>query len=61
MLDDVLCVLYVDSLFVDVDVVIDEGFGFLVDLKFVEGIFVGYCVKLYIGVIDFENIGYYDF
>ena len=40
--------------------VIDDGLGFSVDLKPTKGDLVGYRAKPHTGVIDLDNIGYYD-
>ncbi|MBO9477626.1 2'-deoxycytidine 5'-triphosphate deaminase [Shimia sp. R11_0] len=40
--------------------VIDDGLGFSVDLKPQSGTLVGYRAKPHTGVIDLDNIGYYD-
>ncbi|MDJ0859406.1 MAG: 2'-deoxycytidine 5'-triphosphate deaminase [Dinoroseobacter sp.] len=39
---------------------IDDGLGFSVDLKPADGTLVGYRAKPHTGVIDLDNIGYYD-
>ncbi|SMP23241.1 2'-deoxycytidine 5'-triphosphate deaminase [Shimia sagamensis] len=55
-----LSVLHDRSPLVDGDAVIDDGLGFSVDLKPGEGTLVGYRAKPHTGVIDLDNIGYYD-
>ena len=55
-----LSVLHERSPLVDGQAVIDDGLGFSVDLKPTEGTLVGYRAKPHTGVIDLENIGYYD-
>ncbi|WP_299042259.1 2'-deoxycytidine 5'-triphosphate deaminase [uncultured Tateyamaria sp.] len=45
---------------VDGDAVIDEGLGFSVDLRLPDTTLVGYRAKPHTGVIDLDNIGYYD-
>ena len=55
-----LSVLHDRSPLVDGDAVIDDGLGFSVDLKPASGNLVGYRAKPHTGVIDLDNIGYYD-
>jgi dCTP deaminase len=55
-----LSVLHDRSPLVDGDAVIDDGLGFSVDLKPGKGTLVGYRAKPHTGVIDLDNIGYYD-
>lgn len=55
-----LSVLHDHSPLVDGDAVIDDGLGFSVDLKPQSGTLVGYRAKPHTGVIDLDNIGYYD-
>ncbi len=39
---------------------IDQGLGFSVDLEPAEGSLIGYRAKPHTGVIDLDNLGYYD-
>ncbi|CUH51932.1 2'-deoxycytidine 5'-triphosphate deaminase [Shimia marina] len=55
-----LRVLHDRSPLVDGEAVIDDGLGFSVDLKPQSGTLVGYRAKPHTGVIDLDNIGYYD-
>jgi len=55
-----LAVLHERSPLVDGEAVIDDGLGFSVDLKPASGTLVGYRAKPHTGVIDLDNIGYYD-
>ncbi|MBU2936950.1 MULTISPECIES: 2'-deoxycytidine 5'-triphosphate deaminase [Pacificibacter] len=52
--------LHMKSPLVDGEAVIDQGLGFSVDLRPLEGDLVGYRAKPHTGVIDLDNIGYYD-
>ncbi|SFI69996.1 2'-deoxycytidine 5'-triphosphate deaminase [Celeribacter neptunius] len=58
--DEALENLHMQSPLVDGPAVIDQGLGFSVDLKPAEGDLVGYRAKPHTGVIDLDNIGYYD-
>lgn len=58
--DAELTALHQDSPLVDGPAVIDQGLGFSVDLEPAEGDLVGYRAKPHTGVIDLDNIGYYD-
>ncbi|MEP4198215.1 MAG: 2'-deoxycytidine 5'-triphosphate deaminase [Aliishimia sp.] len=58
--DDALRSLHADSPLVDGDAVIDDGLGFSVDLKLPNTTLVGYRAKPHTGVIDLDNIGFYD-
>ncbi|KHA52606.1 2'-deoxycytidine 5'-triphosphate deaminase [Sulfitobacter geojensis] len=58
--DDALRALHDVTPLVDGDAVIDEGLGFSVDLKLPETTLVGYRAKPHTGVIDLDNIGYYE-
>jgi dCTP deaminase len=52
--------LHMHSPLVDGEAVIDQGLGFSVDLRPAEGDLVGYRAKPHTGVIDLDNIGFYD-
>ncbi|MGB3246412.1 MAG: 2'-deoxycytidine 5'-triphosphate deaminase [Sulfitobacter sp.] len=52
--------LHAETPLVDRDAVIDEGLGFSVDLKLPDTTLVGYRAKPHTGVIDLDNIAYYD-
>ncbi|MCA0043681.1 2'-deoxycytidine 5'-triphosphate deaminase [Celeribacter litoreus] len=58
--DTELLALHEEMPLVDSEAVIDQGLGFSVDLKPAEGNLVGYRAKPHTGVIDLDNIGYYD-
>ena len=58
--DDALRKLHAQTPLVDGDAVIDEGLGFSVDLRLPDTTLVGYRAKPHTGVIDLDNIGYYD-
>lgn len=58
--DDALRALHDVTPLVDGEAVIDEGLGFSVDLKLPDTTLVGYRAKPHTGVIDLDNIGYYD-
>ncbi|MGC1498164.1 MAG: 2'-deoxycytidine 5'-triphosphate deaminase [Sulfitobacter sp.] len=58
--DAALRALHADTPLVDGDAVIDEGLGFSVDLKLPDTTLVGYRAKPHTGVIDLDNIGYYE-
>ena len=58
--DDALRALHAQAPLVDGDAVIDDGLGFSVDLKLPNTTLVGYRAKPHTGVIDLDNIGYYD-
>ncbi|MEG3661541.1 2'-deoxycytidine 5'-triphosphate deaminase [Celeribacter halophilus] len=58
--DPALMALHESTPLVDGPAVIDQGLGFSVDLKPAEGDLVGYRAKPHTGVIDLDNIGYYD-
>jgi len=58
--DDALRQLHEHTPLVDGPAVIDEGLGFSVDLKLPDTTLVGYRAKPHTGVIDLDNIGYYD-
>ena len=58
--DDALRALHAEVPLVDGDAVIDEGLGFSVDLKLPDTTLVGYRAKPHTGVIDLDNIGFYD-
>ncbi len=61
VLDDAaLRTLHAETPLVDGEAVIDEGLGFSVDLKLPGTTLVGYRAKPHTGVIDLDNIGYYD-
>jgi dCTP deaminase len=61
VLDDAaLKALHAKTPLVDGIAVIDEGLGFSVDLKLPNTTLVGYRAKPHTGVIDLDNIGYYD-
>jgi dCTP deaminase len=61
VLDDAaLRALHAETPLVDGPAVIDEGLGFSVDLKLPNTTLVGYRAKPHTGVIDLDNIGYYD-
>jgi dCTP deaminase len=61
VLDDAeLAALHASDTLVDGVPVISDGLGFSVDLKPAQGDLVGYRAKPHTGVIDLENIGYYD-
>ncbi|MEC9197128.1 MAG: 2'-deoxycytidine 5'-triphosphate deaminase [Pseudomonadota bacterium] len=61
VLDDTeLAALHASDTLVDGVPVISDGLGFSVDLKPAQGDLVGYRAKPHTGVIDLENIGYYD-
>ncbi|MCP4207019.1 MAG: 2'-deoxycytidine 5'-triphosphate deaminase [Shimia sp.] len=55
-----LGVLHKRSPLVDGEAVIDDGLGFSVDLQPLKSTLVGYRAKPHTGVIDLDNIGYYD-
>ncbi len=52
--------LHSESPLVDGTAMIDQGLGFSVDLKPASGDLVGYRAKPHTGVIDLDNIGYYE-
>ena len=58
--DDALRALHAQTPLVDGDAVIDDGLGFSVDLKLPDTTLVGYRAKPHTGVIDLDNIGYYE-
>ncbi|MFT6674765.1 MAG: dCTP deaminase [Sulfitobacter sp.] len=61
VLDDAaLRALHAKTPLVDGAAVIDEGLGFSVDLRLPDTTLVGYRAKPHTGVIDLDNIGYYD-
>ncbi len=58
--DDALRALHGETPLVDGIAVIDDGLGFSVDLKLPDTTLVGYRAKPHTGVIDLDNIGFYD-
>lgn len=52
--------LHASDCLVDSTPVIDDGLGFSVDLRPLTGTLVGYRAKPHTGVIDLDNISYYD-
>ena len=61
VLDDAaLRALHEKTPLVDREAVIDEGLGFSVDLRLPDTSLVGYRAKPHTGVIDLDNIGFYD-
>ncbi|WP_460273637.1 2'-deoxycytidine 5'-triphosphate deaminase [Celeribacter sp. ULVN23_4] len=58
--DKELQALHAESPLVNGTAVIDQGLGFSVDLKPADGTLVGYRAKPHTGVIDLDNIGFYD-
>ncbi|WP_428539974.1 2'-deoxycytidine 5'-triphosphate deaminase [Profundibacter sp.] len=58
--DEELLARHNDHALVDGDAHIDQGLGFSVDLKPKTGNLVGYRAKPHTGVIDLDNIGFYD-
>ena len=58
--DAELKALHSESPLVDGTAMIDQGLGFSVDLKPASGDLVGYRAKPHTGVIDLDNIGYYE-
>lgn len=58
--DEDLMRLHMTTPLVDSEAVVDQGLGFSVDLKPAEGDLVGYRAKPHTGVIDLDNIGFYD-
>ncbi|MFK7835146.1 MAG: 2'-deoxycytidine 5'-triphosphate deaminase [Sulfitobacter sp.] len=58
--DDALRALHAETPLVDGDAVIDDGLGFSVDLRLPDTTLVGYRAKPHTGVIDLDNIGFYD-
>ncbi|MGJ8625312.1 MAG: 2'-deoxycytidine 5'-triphosphate deaminase [Sulfitobacter sp.] len=58
--DDALRALHAQTPLVDGVAVIDDGLGFSVDLKLPGTTLVGYRAKPHTGVIDLDNIGYYE-
>jgi dCTP deaminase len=58
--DTELKALHSESPLVDGPAMIDQGLGFSVDLKPASGDLVGYRAKPHTGVIDLDNIGYYE-
>ncbi|MFD2738739.1 2'-deoxycytidine 5'-triphosphate deaminase [Sulfitobacter aestuarii] len=58
--DTALRALHAESPLVDGVAVIDDGLGFSVDLKLPGTSLVGYRAKPHTGVIDLDNIGYYE-
>lgn len=61
VLDDAaLHALHVRTPLVNGTAVIDDGLGFSVDLRPAKGTLVGYRAKPHTGVIDLDNIGFYD-
>ena len=61
ILDDAaLTSLHASDVLVNGDALIDDGLGFSVDLKLDGTDLVGYRAKPHTGVIDLDNIGYYD-
>ncbi|MBU0644751.1 MAG: 2'-deoxycytidine 5'-triphosphate deaminase [Alphaproteobacteria bacterium] len=58
--DAELKALHSESPLVDGPAMIDQGLGFSVDLKPASGDLVGYRAKPHTGVIDLDNIGYYE-
>jgi len=58
--DEALRALHEVTPLVDGTAVIDEGLGFSVDLKLPDTTLVGYRAKPHTGVIDLDNIGFYD-
>lgn len=58
--DNELHDLHMHSPLVDGEAVIDQGLGFSVDLRPAEGDLVGFRAKPHTGVIDLDNIGFYD-
>ena len=61
VLDDAaLRALHEKTPLIDRDAVIDEGLGFSVDLRLPDTSLVGYRAKPHTGVIDLDNIGFYD-
>jgi len=61
LLDDAaLRALHASDVLVNGEALIDDGLGFSVDLKLDGTDLVGYRAKPHTGVIDLDNIGYYD-
>ena len=61
VLDDAaLRALHASDVLVNGEALIDDGLGFSVDLKLDGTDLVGYRAKPHTGVIDLDNIGYYD-
>ncbi|MBB4174019.1 2'-deoxycytidine 5'-triphosphate deaminase [Sulfitobacter noctilucicola] len=58
--DTALRALHAQTPLVNGEAVIDEGLGFSVDLKLPGTTLVGYRAKPHTGVIDLDNIGFYD-
>ena len=58
--DDALRQLHAHTPLVDGAAIIDEGLGFSVDLKLPDTTLVGYRAKPHTGVIDLDNIGFYE-
>ena len=58
--DKELSARHASDVLVDGEAVIDGGLGFSVDLRPKTGTLVGYRAKPHTGVIDLENIGYYE-
>lgn len=58
--DPELSALHSESPLVDGDAVIQDGLGFSVDLQLPGSDLVGYRAKPHTGVIDLDNIGFYD-
>ena len=58
--DDALRALHAQTPLVDGPAVIDDGLGFSVDLRLPDSTLVGYRAKPHTGLIDLDNIGYYD-
>ena len=58
--DTALTALHASDVLVNGDAVIDDGLGFSVDLQLDGTDLVGYRAKPHTGVIDLDNIGFYD-
>lgn len=58
--DPELLALHSESPLVDGDAVIQDGLGFSVDLQLPGSDLVGYRAKPHTGVIDLDNVGFYD-
>ena len=58
--DDTLRALHAKTPLVNGPAVIDDGLGFSVDLRLQDTTLVGYRAKPHTGVIDLDNIGFYE-
>ena len=58
--DTALTALHASDILVNGEALIDDGLGFSVDLKLDGTDLVGYRAKPHTGVIDLDNIGFYD-